>query len=91
MERTLVTGFRAGVLYTIRARAFDPRWSNRDIQRFCAWCATAQHIGWEEARAIRVAEALVLRQRLEALVWPEGSGLEADMEELEEAGRPTVQ
>lgn len=91
MEKVLVTGLRAGTLYTIRQRSFDPRWSNRDIQRFCAWCATAQHLGWDDLRAAQTAEAIVMRQKLEGLVWPEGSGLEGDMMALQEAGRPTFQ
>jgi hypothetical protein len=86
MEKLVATGLRAGTLYTIRQRAFDPRWSSRDIQRFYAWCATAQHLGWGDARAIQTAEAIVMRQKLEGIVWPAESGLDDDMEELMEAG-----
>ena len=83
----LVSGLRAGTLYTICRPAFDPRWSPRDVQRFLAWCATAQHLGWEEPRAVRTAESIVMRQKLEGIVWPEGAELESDVAELEGAAQ----
>ena len=75
----MISGIRASVVYKISKIAFDPRWSNRDKQKFLAWCSTAQHLGWNEGRAIRVAEALVFESKLHGIVWPDQSGLYEDM------------
>lgn len=89
MSGTWVTGRRLGRIYTIQARPLDPRWSGRDLQRALAWCATAQHLGWDERRAFQVAEALVMEKKLEGISWPESSPLLDDMETLKRHGEIT--
>ena len=75
-------GIRAGILYTVEKRPLDPRWSQRDLQQLLGWCATGQHLGWNEGRAFQAAEALVMKRIHEGIVWPE-SRLTEDMLTLE--------
>lgn len=77
-----VTGIRNGTLYTISKRPIDPRWSQRDLQKMLAWCATAQHFGFDDTRALQTAEALVMKSIYHGIVWPE-SRLTEDMRLLE--------
>lgn len=82
MNTVWVTGRRLGKIYTIQPRPVDPRWSGRDLQKALAWCATAQHLGWDERRAFQVAEALVMEKKLEGITWPYEGDLVQDMETL---------
>lgn len=68
----LICGLRKGVLYTIKEKPLDPRWSQRDIQIYLGLCATGQSIGWSPERASQIAEAFVFRQRLGS-TWSPGS------------------
>jgi hypothetical protein len=83
MSNTWVAGLRAGKLYTAAKRPLDPRWSNRDLMQVLGWCATGQHLGWSEARAFQVAEAMVMRRKLEGIAWAPENGLMDDIETLE--------
>lgn len=84
MTDTWIAGLRSGKLYTVAKRPLDPRWSNRDIMQMLGWCATGQHIGWSEARAFQVAEAMVMRRKLEGVMWAPESGVLEDMAILED-------
>jgi len=76
-----VSGMREGILYTVKKRPLDPRWSNRDLQNLLGWCASGQHLGWSEQRAFQAAEALVMKQHHDGIVWA-SSSLTEDMETL---------
>lgn len=76
-----ISGMRQGTLYTIKKRPVDPRWSNRHLQMALGWCATGQHLGWNEDRAFQAAEALVMKSIHHGIVWPKSS-LTEDMDLL---------
>jgi len=63
-----IAGIRAGVLYKVAKRPLDPRWSQTDLQNLLGLCATGQHLGWTEERAFQVAEAILMKKKLN-LVW----------------------
>lgn len=60
----LVCGLRNGILYTVKEKPLDPRWSQRDIQVYLGLCATGQSLGLSSEKASLEAEAFVFRQRL---------------------------
>jgi hypothetical protein len=70
MER--VCGLRRGILYMIKEKPLDPRWSQRDIQTYLGLCATGQSMGLSAEKASQEAEAFVFRQR-GSIVSPECS------------------
>jgi len=89
MERFWIAGLRAGKLYTVKKRPLDPRWSQGQLQRMLAWCATGQHLGWDENRAFQAAEALVMKSLNHGIVWSESS-LTDDMRTLESRYREEI-
>ena len=58
----LVCGVRKGVLYTVKEKPLDPRWSQRDIQVYLGLCATGQSLGLSPEQASLEAEAFVFKQ-----------------------------
>ena len=76
-----VSGVRGTVLYTVQQRPVDPRWSNRDIQTMLGWCATGQHLGWNEERAFQAAEAIVMKSKCHGIRWAH-CGLNDDIQTL---------
>jgi hypothetical protein len=68
----LVCGLRHGILYTVKEKPLDPRWSQRDIQVYLGQCATGQSLGLSSEAASLAAEAFVFRLRLqpESLICP---------------------
>jgi len=76
-----VAGVRNGILYKVKKRPLDPRWSSADLQTMLGLCATGQHLGWTEERAFRAAEAVIIRKSCAGIVWANES-LNADIELL---------
>ncbi|NBP66909.1 MAG: hypothetical protein EBU66_19970 [Bacteroidetes bacterium] len=64
-----VAGIRKDILYTVKKRPLDPRWSQQDLQVLLGWCASAQALGWTEQRAFQAAEALVMKKKNHGIVW----------------------
>ena len=81
IEMSWITGLRSGIMYTIEKRPLDPRWSTRDIQNMLAWCATGQHLGWDDDRSFQVAEALVMKSKSPGILW-ESKSLMSDIDLL---------
>ena len=75
-----ITGLRNGSFYKISKRPLDPRWSEKDTQVMLGLCANALSLGWTEDRAVRVAEAIVMRSKYN-LTWSQDS-LNRDMDFL---------
>jgi hypothetical protein len=78
-----IAGLRNGVLYTIQEPPYDPRWSKSHIQKFLGICATGMSHGWNEQRAISVAEAFVFKQVLKGIQWMPGTSLSDDIAFIE--------
>jgi hypothetical protein len=51
------------------------------------WCASAQHLGWNETRAFQVAEAIVMERKCDGIKWPQ-SQLTDDMNLLKNLTYP---
>ena len=65
-----VAGLRDGVLYSVKRRPLDPRWSTGHIQKALGFCATGMHLGMTEDRAFQAAEALIMREVCPGISWP---------------------
>jgi len=74
-----VAGLRDGVLYSVKRRPLDPRWSTSHIQKALGFCATGMHLGMTEDRAFQAAEALIMREVCPGISWPNHM-LYADMD-----------
>ena len=64
-----IAGIRNDVLYKVQKRPLDPRWSEKDLQVFLGFCASAQALGWTEERAFIVSEAIVFQRKNHGLRW----------------------
>jgi len=65
-----VAGLRNGVLYCVKTRPLDPRWSSKHIQKMLGFCATGMHLGLSENRAFQAAEALIMSEIYPEISWP---------------------
>jgi len=64
-----IAGLRSGVLYSVKKRPLDPRWSTAHIQKMLGYCATGLHLGMTEDRAFQAAEALIMREVCPEISW----------------------
>lgn len=76
-----VAGIRSNVLYTVKSRPLDPRWSQQDLHTMLGWCANGKALGWTEERAFQTAEAIVMRSKNHGIRWPH-TKLNDDIETL---------
>lgn len=74
-----VAGLRDGVLYNVKKRPVDPRWSSGHIQKMLGLCATGLHLGMTEERAFQAAEAIITTEVCPGISWP-NEGLYDDMD-----------
>ena len=82
-----VAGIRSGVLYTLKERPIDPKWSNKHLQIALGFVATGLYLGWSENRAFQAAEGLVFKGMYPGLAWPH-EALVNDMAVLHEPPEP---
>jgi hypothetical protein len=64
-----IAGLRQGVLYSIKKRPIDPRWSTNHIQKALGFCATGMHLGMTESRAFQAAEAIIMMEVCPGISW----------------------